>query len=542
MLRSKTIGQTWQTFLHALNRGRRRFSRWVARWVTGWVGPLLILCAAIGGRLYQGVPVPDPPGNSIAENPVVKSFVRLVDILETEYFETPDWEGMTGKSINRMLHTLDPHSNFYNPTDFTNMQNEQNSRYYGIGAIISQRHNGIYVVGVTPGKPAHRAGIKYGDAIVEVDRESTIDWSESTWRSRMRTDPGSSVEITIERAGVSRRQTFRIDRDEVPYPSVRHYFLIRPGIGYINLTGGFNQETSTELRQAMAALKAQGMERLLIDLRRNPGGLLKQAIQVSEIFLPPGNEIVSIRGREGRVPQRSYVSENQLPETVPLALLIDEGTASASEIFAGALQDNRRAKIIGEQSFGKGLVQTVYRLRGGTGLVLTTARYFTPRGRSIQRSYSDVSIYDYERSRRLMRPVAAPSTGGIRPDLRVRSDEVLVDLRDACFQFARQASAGLIPNLVEWEVREADFYHQLRGQEYQITTVVRRLFRDFVQIHPEWQIGQPIIEEQRDYVERQIRAEMIGTAYGTEIAEQFLLQSDRQVLRAIEWLTRQVQK
>ncbi|MFM8394089.1 MAG: S41 family peptidase [Acidobacteriota bacterium] len=535
MLSVKYIGQSWERVVQVASRLRDRSA--------GWTGLLLILLAAISGRIYQGAPIPDPPGNSIADNPVVKYYGQMVDLVNQNYYLTPHWESLTKDVINRMLHTLDPHSNFYDFKEFAEMQNEQNSRYYGIGAGISQRNNRIYIVDVSPRMPADRAGIKYGDAIVEVDGRATDNWADTDVLSHVRGDRGSAVEITVERAGASRRQAFRIERDEVPYLSVRHHYLIRPGIGYIDLKGGFNQETSNELRQAIAALKNQGMERLLLDLRRNPGGLLKQAIEVSEIFLPPGNEIVSIRGREGRVPQRSYVSANQLPESMPLALLIDEGTASASEILAGALQDYGRAWIIGEQSFGKGLVQTVYRLRGGTGLVLTTARYFTPKGRSIQRSYSDVNLYDYERSRRLKMPIpllrgGLPS-GGIRPDQEVGSGPDLVTLRDACFQFARQVSAGLIPDLVDWEVRQVVYNHRLRGPEFQVTSLVRRRFRDFIQLHPEWQLGDSLLAEQRDYIDRQIRAEMIATAFGTELAEQYLLQSDRQALRAIEWLNRQ---
>ncbi len=515
-----------------------------------WGGLLLILLAAVGGRIYQGAPVIDPPGNSISENPVVISYAQVVDLIDEYHVKSILWEDLTEKAINRMLHTLDPHSGFYKRSDFTEMMNEQNSRYNGIGAGVVQRNGRLYIVEVIPGMPADRAGMRYWDQIVRVNDGSVLTLNETDLITRVRGERDEPVAITIERAATTRQQTFRIERNEVPYQSVRYSFLIRPGIGYINLSGGFNQETSNELRRAIVALQEQGMERLLLDLRRNPGGLLMQAIQVSEIFLAPGKEIVSIRGREEEFSRRSLVSENQRPERMPLALLIDKGTASASEIFAGALQDQGRARIFGEQSFGKGLIQTVYRLRSGTGLVLTTAKYFTPQGRSIQRSYKDVSLYDYELSSlersSTTRPLSTPplrresvATGGISPDQVVRNEEVVISLRDACFQFARQAGAGLIPDLVEWEIRKSSADQRLPSQDYQVTGLVRRRFREFVQKHPEWQITSALLESRWEYVDRQIRAEMISAAQGIATAEQYLLKSDRQVLRAIDWLTRQ---
>src|SRR5499433_2298027 len=356
---------------------------------------LIIFVSGVTGGLYYDSAKLTEPSNEMADNPAVRSFVKAVQQIEDNYALTPDKERLTRGAVLGMLHSLDPHSGFYGRREFSEMQDEQSSHFYGIGVTINQRNGRLYVLGVSQGMPAERAGLRYGDAIIAVDGNSTKDWSQSDALKRVRGERGAEVSVTVERPGEPGPLTVNITRDEVPFPSVRNVFMLRPGIGYIGLTGGFNLETTEELRGAISQLKEQGMNSLILDLRRNPGGLLKQAIQVAETFLPKGVEIVSVRGREGRYPSQVYHSENQNPETMPLVVLINGETASASEIVAAAVQDRRRARLVGEESFGKGLVQTIYPLRWGTGLTLTTAKYYTPNGRSIQRPYNGVGIYDY---------------------------------------------------------------------------------------------------------------------------------------------------
>src|SRR5215468_7837906 len=356
---------------------------------------LIIFVSGVTGGLYYDSAKLTEPSNEMADNPAVRSFVKAVQQIEDNYAVTPDKERLTRGAVLGMLHSLDPHSSFYGRREFSEMQDEQSSHFYGIGVTINQRNGRLYVIGVSQGMPAERAGLRYGDAIVAVDGHSTKDWQQSDALKYVRGERGTRVSVTVERAGAPGNLTVEITRDEVPFPSVRNVFMLRPGIGYIGLTGGFNQETSDELRGAISKLKEEGMNSLVLDLRRNPGGLLEQAVQVAQIFLPNGFEIVSVRGREGRYPKQSRRSENQNPETMPLVVLINGETASASEIVAAAMQDWRRARLVGEESFGKGLVQTVYSLRWKTGLTLTTAKYYTPNGRSIQRPYSGVGIYDY---------------------------------------------------------------------------------------------------------------------------------------------------
>ncbi|MCI0523819.1 MAG: S41 family peptidase [Acidobacteria bacterium] len=508
---------------------------------------LVIALSAVVGGFYADPSLPTKPSDEMADNPAVRDFVKAIQYIEDHYAVTPDRERLTRGAVLGMLHSLDPHSNFFDRREFGEMQDEQSSHFYGIGVTINERNGRIYVLGVSEGMPAERAGLRYGDAIITVDGHSTKDWTQSDALKYVRGERGVEVGVTVERAGEPKPLTVKIVRDEVPFPSVRNSFMLRSEIGYIGLTGGFNQDTTEELRGAIAGLKGRGMTALVLDLRRNPGGLLKQAIQVAETFLPQGVEIVSVRGREGRYQNQVYRSENRDPETMPLVILINNETASASEIVAAAMQDRQRARVIGEESFGKGLVQTIYPLRWGTGLTLTTANYYTPNGRSIQRPYNNVGIYDYFYSHRDDRTPAKGSSkpppvmrngkqngGGIAPDVVVSIPDPDIRLRDACFEFARLLVAGQVAGFGEYVVKRTEYGYRPRGGEYQLTDQVIAAFRAFLRDRRELQVTEAQVNQNLEYVRRRIRAEVITAAYGVEIAEQFLAESDVQTLRAIE--------
>src|SRR5215470_16872390 len=518
---------------------------------------LIIFVSGVTGGLYYDSAKLTEPSNEMADNPAVRSFVKAVQQIEDNYAVTPDKERLTRGAVLGMLHSLDPHSSFYGRREFSEMQDEQSSHFYGIGVTINQRNGRLYVIGVSQGMPAERAGLRYGDAIVAVDGHPTKDWQQSDALKYVRGERGTEVSVTVERAGAPGTLTVEITRDEVPFPSVRNVFMLRPGVGYIGLTGGFNQETTEELRGAISQLKAEGMTSLILDLRRNPGGLLKQAVQVAEMFLPKGVEIVSVRAREGRYPNQVYRSENENPETMPLVLLINGETASASEIVAAAVQDRRRARLVGEESFGKGLVQTIYPLRWGTGLTLTTAKYYTPNGRSIQRPYNGVGIYDYYVVGRGDESPAKPSSkpqstspsksqsgakngkrngGGITPDVVVKAPESDIRLRDACFEFARLLVAGQVAGLGEYAVKRTEYGYQLRGNEYHLTDQVIAAFRSFIRERRELQVSEDQLNRNMEYARRRIRAEVITAAYGMEAGDRFLNESDDQALRAVEEL------
>ncbi|NOT62879.1 MAG: hypothetical protein HOP19_21940, partial [Acidobacteria bacterium] len=301
------------------------------------------------------------------------------------------------------------------------------------------------------------------------------------------------------------------------------------------------------LTRACGALKREEMRSLILDLRRNPGGLLRQAIEVAEIFLPRGTEIVSVKDARAR---RKHVSDNATPENLPLVVLIDGDSASASEIVAGAMQDQDRGWIVGEPSFGKGLVQTVFPLPAGTGLMLTTAKYFTASGRSIQREYGGLSFYDYYAERRgglNHKPVATPtgqtfftpthralsSGGGITPDKLAEAVEPDYRLRDACFEFARQLVAGIRPEYAAYKIAQTTYGYNLRGTEFSIHDDILTAFRDYLRATPAWRTYEARLTAQPETLRRRLRAELMTAAYGLEVGERFLLESDQQVLAAL---------
>ena len=492
------------------------------------------------------------PSAEMKNNQLVKAFTTGSQLIEENYAMEREQEALTKAAVLGMLHVLDPHSSFFDRRAFNEMQEEQSSRFYGIGVTINRRNDKTCVLGVVKGMPAERAGMKYGDIISAVDGKSAKGWSQAEVLNHVRGERGTEVEIAVERIGEPVPVKFRIVRDEVPYPSVRNHFMVRPGIGYVALTHGFNKKTSEELQDAMSDLKKQGMTSLVLDLRLNPGGLLKQAIEVSEIFLPRNLEIVSVRGREGRVRSQVYKSENGDPESLPLVVLINQGTASASEIVAGAIQDKDRGLIVGEDSFGKGLVQSVIALPGGTGLTLTTAKYYTPSGRCIQRDYSTGSLYDYYWARRSGDPQATPSPtpetntvytptgrklhggGGITPDIAVKGSLENLALRDGCFEFARHLAGGVLSGLEDYKISKFEFGYRLRGNEFQVTDAVLTAFRSFLREHTELGISESLLASHQDYARRRIRAELITAAYGIEAEEQFLFDSDPQAVQAVE--------
>lgn len=522
---------------------------------------VVVVISSLAGGLMGGVlglaggEYPGQPSRDLAGEPVVRDFTAALELIEDNYSVTPDKERLTKGALQGMLHELDPHSNFFDRSDFGKLQDEQSSRFYGIGVTINQRNGRIYVIGVSEGRPAQKAGLKYGDAILEVNGESARDWTQSDALKHVRGERGTEVDLTVERAGVAEPLRVRIVRDEVPYPSIRNAFMIRPGTGYIGLTGGFNQETTDELNEAIARLRQQGMESLVLDLRRNAGGLLKQAVQVAETFLPRGTEIVSVRGRLGRYTSQVYKSDNSQPETMPLVIMINGETASAAEIVAGAMQDRDRAWIVGEESFGKGLVQTVFRLRGGTGLTLTTAKYYTPSGRSIQRDYRNVGFYDYSNPRRDQSVSRGPGRGeaagrnggpvytltgrkvlpggGIRPDTIVRASEPDVRLRDACFEFVRALVAGQMRGLESYAIGDTRYGYRLKGGEFPVGEDLMAAFREFLRQHRELQVDETRLGPLIDYIRTRIRAELITAAYGIEVADQFLVEMDDQAIQAV---------
>lgn len=544
-------------------------------------GVIILIAAVVGGtigssrRLRRSVslggPAPDRPAEEIE-----KDYNEAVSTISSSYAGDIDYEKATQAAVQGMLTTLDPHSMYFPYNEFKKLKEDQDSRFYGIGVTIVQHRDGVYIQSAVENTPAARIGLRYGDRILEVDGKDARDWSSDQVSKNVRGGRGEAVTIKVERAGSEAPLYFTIVRDAVPLPSIRNAYMVRPGTGYVGLTGGFQHTSDEELREALNKLEGQGLRQLILDLRGNPGGLLDQAIDVSSEFLPRGQVVVSVRGRREYSEPIVYKSNGSDPEDVPLVVLINRGTASASEIVAGAIQDHGRGLIVGETSFGKGLVQRVFQLPFNTGLTLTTARYYTPYGRSLQRDYSSGSFYDYyvrhdaeetrpqasaspgirdpESPLAQASPAPPPQTGpavktaagrvfygggGITPDIDVKRLDftpVRNRIAEAAFQFTRQLAAGVLPSLETYKVEKVQYGRNPKAGDFPINDRVLEAFRNWVRTDVESQLTSAQLDEESEFVKLRLREEIITAAFSNDAGARVLLDADPQVLRALEAL------
>ena len=362
------------------------------------------VCAVLGSVISQKVSAQSASDESNLRDSL-HAFTDVYSIVEQNYAEHLD-QDKTDKAIYDgaipgMLHTLDPHSNFYDPKAFAQMREDQHGRYYGVGMTIQPQpmpdgKTRVVVLYPFEGTPSFKAGIRPGDVILTIDGKSAEGMDSAAVASLLKGPKGTHVSVTMEREGAPKPLVFDLVRDDIPHPSVDLAFLIRPNIGYIHVANFSSETTSREVGDALDKFQASGeLKGLLIDLRSNPGGLLNEAVNMSDKFLQKGQIIVSQRGRA--FPDQVYRATRgeQGSDKYPIVVLVNRNTASAAEIVSGALQDHDRALIVGETTFGKGLVQTVFQITENTGLALTTYHYYTPSGRLIQRNYDHVSLYDY---------------------------------------------------------------------------------------------------------------------------------------------------
>lgn len=310
----------------------------------------------------------------------IKIFSLVIHEVQNKFVEQPEGEEMVYGAIRGMLSTLDPHSSFLTPEEMKDFQHESQGSFFGVGIEISLRDGILTVVSPIEGTPAYKAGLQAGDQIIKIDDKSTKDMSLTEAVKLIRGEKGTKVTFTISRESTKSILTFSVTRDRIPIRSVR-WEMLEPGYGYLRIMN-FQGDTYDECLKGLKSFS--GLKGLILDVRNNPGGLLDQSIKVSGLFLGPELVVET----KGRIPSQnfSYNAETDIfvPDTIPVVVLINEGSASASEIVAGALQDHMRALVIGAKSFGKGSVQTVLPLPDGSGLRLTTARFYTPSGRSIQ--------------------------------------------------------------------------------------------------------------------------------------------------------------
>src|SRR5438876_11594843 len=392
---------------------------------------ILVICGFLGMLFGQKITPAAAAGGDSDVRDSLRQFATVYDVVEQNYAEPVNADkAIYNGAIPGMLHVLDPHSNFFDPKSYSLLREDQRGKYYGVGMTVGPRNNKVIVIAPFVGTPAYRAGIHPGDVIIAVDGKPTDNMNTGDVADLLKGPKGTTVHITVLREGTDKPLEFTVVRDEIPRYSVDLHFLIHPGIGYMHVSG-FNETTEKEVQDALDNFYQAGeLKGLILDLRQNPGGLLNEGVGVADKFLRKNQLIVSHHGRSS--PERRYAATHgNGGKEYPLVVLVNRGTASAAEIVAGAIQDHDRGLVVGETTFGKGLVQTVYPLSNDTGLALTTAKYYTPSGRLIQRDYSNVSLYDYYFDRDNINNIANKEVkltdsgrtvyggGGISPDVKI---------------------------------------------------------------------------------------------------------------------------
>jgi carboxyl-terminal processing protease len=320
-------------------------------------------------------------------------FTSALAAIDREYVETVPSDRLVYGAIDGMLKTLDPHSSFFDPRSYRQLRERQEGKYYGLGITIQVIEGDITVMSIFEGSPAYKKGLRRGDIIARIGDDDAKGWTSEQAVSRLKGPKGTTVRISLRRRGYEGLIDLEVERDEVNITTVRGAFMVDSQTGYIKL-GDFSETSDDEMGRALKDLSAKGMKRLVLDLRDNPGGPLDQAIRISNRFLDRGELVVYTDGRVSNARQKYWAEQESEYTHIPLVVLVNRNSASASEIVSGAIQDHDRGLVVGETTFGKALVQSVYRIAGDAGLALTTGRYYTPSGRMIQRPW-DGSFDEY---------------------------------------------------------------------------------------------------------------------------------------------------
>ncbi len=461
-------------------------------------------------------------------------FSSLLDLIEKNYYREVEPEKLVFSSIRGMLETLDPHSYFLDPDSFSRMREEYTGKYYGLGIQIQKQQENLVVISPIEGTPASRLGILPGDVISHINGESTKPISSFEAMQKLRGPKGTSVSITIVREGRDEPIELTIEREEIPLRSVPYAFMLDGEVGYLFIRN-FAETTTREFEEKMKDLAAQGMKKLILDLRGNTGGPFFQSIEIADEFLPPGAVIVSIKGRN-RIYNREFRAQrdNQY-EQIPLVVLINRGSASASEIVSGAVMDNDRGYIVGEDSWGKGLVQTVFPLGENLAVALTTAKYLTPSGRSIQRDYEHIEDYMLYRQapeeKREVRFTAKGrkvlGQGGITPDFEVSPtlSQLTAELmfKGAYFSYARKLVGRATPLGKTISI----------GRDF---TPDSRVIEDFKAYLRASQIAfdEKAFKESEAEIKRELEREIFSSALGIEEGWKAYRKTDAVILKALE--------
>jgi carboxyl-terminal processing protease len=495
-------------------------------------------CAVAGGILQHKLGAQSPVDESQLRDGL-KSFTNVFAVVEQNYAEPLNGDkadaAIYDGAIPGMLRVLDPHSSFHDPKDYARMREEQHGRYYGVGMAIQQAIGGgnVYVLYPMEGSPAFKAGIHPGDVISAIDGKSTDSMDYDLVAKTLKGPKGTHVQVSMTRQGQAKPLLFDLVRDEIPNPSVDLAYVIRPGIGYIHLKV-FEETTAREVIESIDGFG--DLKGLVLDLRNNPGGLVTQAVEICDHLLAKGQTIVSQRGRA--YPDENYIAtRGNGGKAFPIVLLVNRGTASAAEIVSGALQDHDRALVVGETTFGKGLVQSVYNLSEATGLLLTTYHYYTPSGRLIQRDYKGVSEYAYLYDRGGTLPPNSTNQevkltdagrtvyggGGIAPDEKIDTpkdnhfqDELLV--RNVFFRFAPvyMANRTIDKDFAVNDAVLSEFKQYLAAQNILFT--------------------EPDLDGVSDWLKAHIKDNIVAIQFGEMQGQRMLADSDPMIQKALTFL------
>jgi carboxyl-terminal processing protease len=508
-----------------------------------WTFSLTLLVALTGATLFGGF-----YGNRLFGAPMqntdlqkrMKEYTDLLSAVTTWSAEDISSDKFVYASIDGMLRSLDPHTSFLEPKEYADMQDRQKGTFYGLGILVTKRNDQVTVITPLEGTPAARLGIRAGDVISEVEGVATDDLALDEVVKRLKGPKGTTVNITIKRVGMKEPIPLSITRAAIPTNSISNVLMLRPGVGYIRIKD-FTSTTVRELDDAVVKLKEQGMQKLVLDLRMNPGGLLDAAVGVSDHFLDKGQMVVYTKGRTADSAQEYLAPGKHVKFDEPLVVLVNRGSASASEIVAGAIQDHDRGLVIGETSWGKGLVQSVYTLQYGAGLALTTSKYYTPSGRNIQRDYT--SMYDYYMADEAENGPEVPLAqreqfktdtgrvvyggGGITPDVLVKQPKLerttqLLEVRSGIFNYA-----------VEYAAKHPDLTPDVKVTPAMLEELVHHAAQS--DVAPEADIRAVLQNEvDRKFIERALKAEIVAAKFGFDASYPFRLEGDAQVERALE--------